>query len=89
MFPHLPRPIIEHDLSITGSVEETCDRILSGALRNTTTTNQQTNAPINKTSNYLASTVDKEPPRVWNSSSQDRQLNLKQRKEFMVQQARK
>ncbi|KAJ3070866.1 hypothetical protein HK102_006568, partial [Quaeritorhiza haematococci] len=32
MFPHFPRATIEADLARTGSVELTCENILSGAL---------------------------------------------------------
>jgi hypothetical protein len=33
LFPHLPRQVIEQDLMRTRSVEQTCERILSGQLR--------------------------------------------------------
>ncbi|KAJ1548676.1 hypothetical protein HK405_000816 [Cladochytrium tenue] len=32
MFPHFPRHMIEADLAVTGSVEATCDKILTGLL---------------------------------------------------------
>ncbi|KAH6562139.1 hypothetical protein BASA50_003082 [Batrachochytrium salamandrivorans] len=110
MFPHIPRTAIELDLSNTGSVEETCDRILSGALVAPLAPSAPPSAPSsgamsassltdkaarpvfqNKPSPYLkpsAEPVD-EPPKKWEASSDARQTSLRQRKEFMVQQARK
>ncbi|KAJ8330450.1 hypothetical protein O5D80_001436 [Batrachochytrium dendrobatidis] len=107
MFPHIPRATIELDLSNTGSVEETCDRILSGALvapvtpvpvntsqaRVSTASTPASSLPVftNKPPPYLKSELEvvAEPLKKWEPSPDARQLSLRQRKEFMVQQARR
>ncbi|KAL2913928.1 hypothetical protein HK105_206519 [Polyrhizophydium stewartii] len=103
MFPNFPRSTIEIDLSHTGSVEETCERILSGALvppptppptaAATAAQSPRAGAPdlaAFAPSPYLAAKpVEAEPPKKWEATPEARQMNLRQRKEFMVQQARK
>ncbi|KAL2918493.1 hypothetical protein HK105_201894 [Polyrhizophydium stewartii] len=103
MFPNFPRSTIEIDLSHTGSVEETCERILSGALvppptppptaAATAAQSPRAGAPdlaAFAPSPYLAAKpVEAEPPKKWAATPEARQMNLRQRKEFMVQQARK
>eukprot|EP00842_Homolaphlyctis_polyrhiza_P005496 jgi/Hompol1/5948/HPOL_000913-RA len=111
MFPHFPRETIEIDLSHTGSVQETCDRILSGALvppppppsmPSTSTASSSTAGPSSATSTtptgsattsplapyFNSNPIESEPPKKWEASPDARQMNLRQRKEFMIQQAR-
>ncbi|KAI8928470.1 hypothetical protein BC831DRAFT_548296 [Entophlyctis helioformis] len=127
MFPAFQRASIELDLSHTGSVDATIERILSGALvpvrapapclahtaiqpssRSTHSAHRQPPpppAPVaqqasahaspvtqHKPSPYLTSVGQPpvaEPPKKWEASPEARQSNLRQRKEFMVQEARR
>lgn len=100
MFPHFPRDTIEADLLLTGSVEATCDRILSGALLPPPQRDQfPSSSPSSSHPSMNHSTlklmklddsqpVGEEPEKVWESTPAARQANLKARKEHMIRLAR-
>ncbi|KAI8827246.1 uncharacterized protein EV422DRAFT_33404 [Fimicolochytrium jonesii] len=104
MFPAFPRSTIEQDLSRTGSVEVTCENILSGRLvappqplpsqqRPATAPAGSSGAKNGSVSPLAALIRDEsvpvsEPKKVWDATPEGRESNLRARKEFMVQQAR-
>ena len=92
MFPHIPQQTIIDDLLLTGDVHATCERILSGqviAPNPPTPPPAEIQGPFTSpTVNYIPSSPVSHPEKTWSSSLDDRQSHLRQRKEFMMQQAR-
>ncbi|KAJ3090135.1 hypothetical protein HDU96_003526 [Phlyctochytrium bullatum] len=99
MFPHFPRHVIEQDLAATGSVEATCDNILSGALvppppEPTPTHTSSSSSSASSAANPLRSFIkDESAPipvaeKVWQPTKEAREANLRARKEQMVRAAR-
>ncbi|KAJ3146767.1 hypothetical protein HDU89_006022 [Geranomyces variabilis] len=99
MFPAFPRATIQQDLARTGSVEQTCENILTGALvpppapiRPSSVS--QTPASGSKDGSRYAAKLNLgseplvEPAKVWEQTPEGREQNLRARKEFMLQQAR-
>ena len=91
MFPHIPSQTIAQDLAITGNVQETCERILSGIV---SAPRPPTPPPVvqvktSPTVDYIPKDNVPDPVKEWAPSSDQRQANLRQRKEYMMQQARK
>ncbi|KAJ3125520.1 ADP-ribosylation factor GTPase activating protein, ER-Golgi transport [Nowakowskiella sp. JEL0407] len=95
------RIIVELDLlKNKGNVENTCENIIAGRLRIPTPppapqpSSSKINAPSTSSKGFIES-VDlnkplegETPSRTWDNSPQARQQNLRQRKEFMIKQAR-
>jgi coupling of ubiquitin conjugation to ER degradation protein 1 len=101
LFPHISSTLISQDLQSTKSRQLTIERILNGSLRpaagsinNTPSSSSATTATkvVQKQVPTLAYITEQErhdPGKKWEASSESRSLNLRQRKEFMMQQARK
>ena len=103
MFPHVPKSLIENDLRAGSRVEETCEKIISGRLErsqvSTINNNQRNNVDSSATSSKISQSLhmseilsspilEEAPPKIWESESDKRQNLLKQRKAYMIQQAR-
>ncbi|KAI8852362.1 hypothetical protein BC829DRAFT_430708 [Chytridium lagenaria] len=97
MFPNFPRHIIEADLGMTGSVEATCENILSGSLvpPPPDPTPSPASAKIGVVANPLRNFIkDDSVPmptvqeKVWQPTKEEREANLRARKEMMVMKAR-
>ncbi|KAJ3096650.1 hypothetical protein HDU97_005712 [Phlyctochytrium planicorne] len=102
MFPHFPRQVIEADLANTGSVEATCDNILSGALvapppppASQNTSSGSSSSSTGPTSNPLKSFIKDESipipsvrEKTWEPTKEAREASLRARKEQMVRMAR-
>jgi hypothetical protein len=94
----LSREVIEQDLSITKSVQETCERILQGLVGGQPMGEEpvQTQpavegvAQTSKTQIQQIPQIDPtEPLQIWCENKQDRQLNLQKRKLKMLLESRK
>ncbi|KAI8921222.1 hypothetical protein DFJ77DRAFT_426019 [Powellomyces hirtus] len=98
MFPAFPRSTIQQDLARTGSVEQTCENILSGVLvpppapviPTAPTASVRAAGSSSVFPAHLATSTEPlvEPAKVWEQTPEDREKNLRARKEFMLQQAR-
>ena len=108
MFPHIPKAIIQEDLRNGSTVEQTCEKIISGQIvqpiqsnstdiGNLLTSDQSNSKSFNPQSSSQSKIVFKhlngpviesEPLKMWESESEKRQQLLKQRKAYMIQQAR-
>ncbi|KAJ3213815.1 hypothetical protein HDU67_002409 [Dinochytrium kinnereticum] len=95
MFPHFPRNVIEADLAATGSVEATCDNILSGALvpppQPISSSSSKTGPTTNPLKNFIKDDSVPMPSvheKVWEPTREGRESNLRARKEQMVRMAR-
>jgi FixJ family two-component response regulator len=95
MFPHISSEAIENDLAVTGSVEETCENILTGRIvipmpvpTTGSSSSSFSSKPFAPVTLSDALTPAAEPPKEWESDAAKRAENLRKRKEFMVQQAR-
>ncbi|KAJ3323192.1 hypothetical protein HDU76_013718 [Blyttiomyces sp. JEL0837] len=100
MFPHFPRRTIEDDLAITGSVEATCDKILSGLLvppptptpepSSSSTSSKQHTSFLQQVQHDVIESkpLGEAPKKVWESTAEEREANLRARKEHMVRLAR-
>jgi len=101
MFPHVPKTLIENDLRNGSKVEQVCEKIMSGRLTATFSEPPENNysdqkslaesskLPQNSRKDHLDTpTIKEEPPKLWESESDKRQQLLRQRKAFMIQQAR-
>ncbi|KAJ3415404.1 hypothetical protein HDV05_004998 [Chytridiales sp. JEL 0842] len=101
MFPHFPRHVIEADLAATGSVEATCENILTGLLvpppppPTPSPASSATPSHASSSLSQLVAKVASSPPtaesipkKVWEATPEAREANLKARKEMMVKQAR-
>lgn len=103
MFPHIQKAAIEEDLRNGSRVEETCEKIMSGRLAEIQD-NSSSLGDLNRIDNSQKSMstktnsysrphlespiIQEEPPKIWDSESNKRQELLRQRKAFMIQQAR-
>ncbi|KAI8891866.1 hypothetical protein BC833DRAFT_613125, partial [Globomyces pollinis-pini] len=90
MFPNVSLNHIQQDLNRTGSVQITTENILNGRLPITTSSRNlpTTPKPTFENPKYISESPLKEPKKEWVSDAQERQNQLLQRKQFMMQQAR-
>jgi hypothetical protein len=100
MFPTITRQTIIDDLKQTKSVQETCERILLGLVQergivqgteSTQGTIQESNQETSRSGYSFTNniTITEKPTQEWKSTSTEREINLKQRKLFLLQQAKK
>ncbi len=94
MFPHIPKSIIEQDLRSGSRVQETCEKILAGKLSVREPQVISQNHELHQSSSTPSKVkiteklIDKEPPKIWQEDPKKREELLKQRKAYMIQQAR-
>ncbi|KAI9003899.1 hypothetical protein DFJ74DRAFT_713417 [Hyaloraphidium curvatum] len=89
LFPNIRVDDIREDLARTGSVDATIENILSGRLVDSSSSKSAAPPPSKLASLLEVEPLETPPPNKWESSPEARANNLKQRKAFMLQEARR